>query len=139
MKNPKVEFAGYSVPHPSEHKINLRIQTYDTPCLQVLHSHWQIVDIRRALVNFTFLIVSFQGGVQPQKNPNPKWGFHSNVGLCGVEHPLFSFSTAQNDLPLLQVTRKALSDISDVCDHVLDTIDAAIDDFNIENEDISDK
>ena len=40
---------------------------------------------------------------------------------------------------LLQVTRKALHDISDICDHVLDTIDAAIDDFNIENEDISDK
>ncbi|CEL57983.1 DNA-directed RNA polymerases I and III subunit RPAC2 OS=Schizosaccharomyces pombe (strain 972 / ATCC 24843) GN=rpc19 PE=2 SV=1 [Rhizoctonia solani AG-1 IB] len=26
MKNPKVEFCGYSVPHPSENKIHLRIQ-----------------------------------------------------------------------------------------------------------------
>ncbi|KAG8748829.1 RNA polymerase subunit AC19 [Serendipita sp. 396] len=29
MKNPKVEFCGYSAPHPSENKIHLRIQMYD--------------------------------------------------------------------------------------------------------------
>ncbi|KAF2650018.1 RBP11-like subunits of RNA polymerase [Lophiostoma macrostomum CBS 122681] len=29
MKNPDVEFCGYSIPHPSEEKLNLRIQTYD--------------------------------------------------------------------------------------------------------------
>ncbi|KAF2795806.1 RBP11-like subunits of RNA polymerase [Melanomma pulvis-pyrius CBS 109.77] len=29
MKNPDVEFCGYSIPHPSEEKMNLRIQTYD--------------------------------------------------------------------------------------------------------------
>ncbi|KAH7378414.1 DNA-directed RNA polymerase [Phaeosphaeria sp. MPI-PUGE-AT-0046c] len=28
-KNPDVEFCGYSIPHPSEAKMNLRIQTYD--------------------------------------------------------------------------------------------------------------
>ncbi|EPS41213.1 hypothetical protein H072_4935 [Dactylellina haptotyla CBS 200.50] len=28
MKNPKVEFCGYSIPHPSEPKMNMRIQTY---------------------------------------------------------------------------------------------------------------
>ncbi|XP_077790704.1 DNA-directed RNA polymerases I and III subunit RPAC2-like, partial [Podarcis muralis] len=27
MKNPEVEFCGYSITHPSESKINLRIQT----------------------------------------------------------------------------------------------------------------
>ncbi|KZO95364.1 RBP11-like subunits of RNA polymerase [Calocera viscosa TUFC12733] len=27
--SPKVEFCGYSMPHPSEYKINLRIQMYD--------------------------------------------------------------------------------------------------------------
>ena len=37
MKNPEVEFAGYSIPHPSENKINLRIQTYKTPCLTTLY------------------------------------------------------------------------------------------------------
>lgn len=26
-KNPDVSFCGYSIPHPSEHKINMRIQT----------------------------------------------------------------------------------------------------------------
>ncbi|KAF1966484.1 RBP11-like subunits of RNA polymerase, partial [Bimuria novae-zelandiae CBS 107.79] len=29
MKNPDVEFCGYSIPHPSEAKMNLRIQSYD--------------------------------------------------------------------------------------------------------------
>lgn len=29
MKNPDVELCGYSIPHPSEAKMNLRIQTYD--------------------------------------------------------------------------------------------------------------
>ncbi|ODQ67536.1 RNA polymerase I and III subunit [Nadsonia fulvescens var. elongata DSM 6958] len=28
MKNPEVEFCGYSIPHPSEPKMNIRIQTY---------------------------------------------------------------------------------------------------------------
>ncbi|CRG88813.1 DNA-directed RNA polymerases I and III subunit RPAC2 [Talaromyces islandicus] len=29
MKNPAVEFCGYTIPHPSEAKMNLRIQTYE--------------------------------------------------------------------------------------------------------------
>ncbi|KZF22652.1 DNA-directed RNA polymerase I and III 14 KDA polypeptide [Xylona heveae TC161] len=29
MKNPDVEFCGYSIPHPSEAKMNIRIQTYE--------------------------------------------------------------------------------------------------------------
>ncbi|KAF5379170.1 hypothetical protein D9615_005970 [Tricholomella constricta] len=29
MKNPKVEFCGYSAPHPSENTIQVRIQMYD--------------------------------------------------------------------------------------------------------------
>ncbi|CAO1621913.1 unnamed protein product [Sympodiomycopsis kandeliae] len=29
MKDPQVEFCGYSIPHPSETKIHLRIQMYD--------------------------------------------------------------------------------------------------------------
>ncbi|KAF4719654.1 DNA-directed RNA polymerases I and III subunit RPAC2 [Perkinsus olseni] len=27
-KNPKVDFAGYSVPHPNEPFVNIRVQTY---------------------------------------------------------------------------------------------------------------
>ncbi|ORY69931.1 DNA-directed RNA polymerase [Pseudomassariella vexata] len=30
MKNPDVEFCAYAIPHPSEPKMNVRIQTYDT-------------------------------------------------------------------------------------------------------------
>lgn len=28
LKNPEVEFCGYLIPHPSERKMNVRIQTY---------------------------------------------------------------------------------------------------------------
>ncbi|KAI1920963.1 RNA polymerase subunit AC19 [Ophidiomyces ophidiicola] len=38
MKNPEVEFCGYVLPHPSEFKMNLRIQTYDsTNVFEALH------------------------------------------------------------------------------------------------------
>lgn len=36
LKNPEVEYCGYSVPHPSEEKINLRIQTNSQPAVEVL-------------------------------------------------------------------------------------------------------
>ncbi|XP_076319436.1 DNA-directed RNA polymerases I and III subunit RPAC2-like [Tachypleus tridentatus] len=35
MKNPQVKFCGYAIPHPSENKINLRIQTYGQPTSEV--------------------------------------------------------------------------------------------------------
>ncbi|KAK9257503.1 DNA-directed RNA polymerase [Lipomyces tetrasporus] len=37
MKNPDVEFCGYSIPHPSEAAVNIRIQTYgDITAIQAL-------------------------------------------------------------------------------------------------------
>ena len=37
MKNP-VEFCGYSIPHPSENKLNIRIQTYgNISAVEALH------------------------------------------------------------------------------------------------------
>ncbi|SCV03773.1 LAME_0H13102g1_1 [Lachancea meyersii CBS 8951] len=42
MKNPDVEFCGYSIPHPSENLLNLRIQTYgDSTAVEVLHKGLQ--------------------------------------------------------------------------------------------------
>ncbi|ESO89545.1 hypothetical protein LOTGIDRAFT_125219, partial [Lottia gigantea] len=35
MKNPEVEFCGYTVPHPSENKINFRIQTRGKPAVDI--------------------------------------------------------------------------------------------------------
>lgn len=35
-KNPAVTFAGYSVPHPAEPKMNLRLQTSGAPATDVL-------------------------------------------------------------------------------------------------------
>ena len=37
-KNPEVSFVGYSVPHPSEPKMNLRLQTVSEPATTVLHN-----------------------------------------------------------------------------------------------------
>lgn len=38
MKNPEVEFCGYSIPHPSENKLNVRIQTYgNISAVEALH------------------------------------------------------------------------------------------------------
>jgi len=34
LKNPQVEFCGYSIPHPAEAKMHLRIQTYDNVNVQ---------------------------------------------------------------------------------------------------------
>ncbi|KAL8450913.1 hypothetical protein Emag_003019 [Eimeria magna] len=36
IRNPDVEFAGYSVPHPTQVEMNLRIQTSEGPALNAL-------------------------------------------------------------------------------------------------------
>ncbi len=36
-KTPEVSFVGYSVPHPSEPKMNIRLQTVGPPATKVLH------------------------------------------------------------------------------------------------------
>lgn len=36
MKNPDVLFCGYSIPHPSETKVNFRIQSRSIPVMQIL-------------------------------------------------------------------------------------------------------
>jgi len=62
MKNPDVEFCGYSVPHPSENKINLRIQTNGAPAVDVL---------RRGLSELTALcehmLATFETAVEEHK------------------------------------------------------------------------
>ncbi len=35
-KNPDVEFVGYTMPHPSEPLMNVRVQTYTRPAEEVL-------------------------------------------------------------------------------------------------------
>ncbi|KDN52256.1 RBP11-like subunits of RNA polymerase [Tilletiaria anomala UBC 951] len=50
MKDPQVEFCGYSIPHPSESKIHLRIQMYDRRS--------SIKALRSALSNLNELFLS---------------------------------------------------------------------------------
>jgi len=44
MKNPDVEFCAYSIPHPSEAKMNIRIQTYEGNAVDALKKG--LVDIQ---------------------------------------------------------------------------------------------
>ena len=37
-KMPETSFAGYSVPHPAEPKLNIRLQTVGPPATEVLHN-----------------------------------------------------------------------------------------------------
>lgn len=50
MKDPQVEFCGYSIPHPSESKVHLRIQMYDSSSASDA--------LRRALDNMRELLFS---------------------------------------------------------------------------------
>ncbi|ORY25717.1 putative DNA-directed RNA polymerase [Naematelia encephala] len=53
MKDPDVEFCGYSAPHPSEPKIHLRVQMYD---------NLSAVDcLRKALANLRDLLTTVSG------------------------------------------------------------------------------
>lgn len=62
MKNPDVQFCGYSVPHPSENKINLRIQTNGPAAVDVL---------RRGLSELTamceHMLATFETAVEEHK------------------------------------------------------------------------
>ncbi|TVY84906.1 DNA-directed RNA polymerases I and III subunit RPAC2 [Lachnellula suecica] len=40
MKNPDVEFCGYSIPHPSEELMNIRIQTYKSRGVEGTGANW---------------------------------------------------------------------------------------------------
>ncbi|KAK8139241.1 hypothetical protein PG984_002621 [Apiospora sp. TS-2023a] len=54
MKNPEVEFCAYSIPHPSEAKMNIRIQTYGkdvakfTPMLRIAMTDTHTLDTTTA-------------------------------------------------------------------------------------------
>ncbi|PIO39607.1 hypothetical protein AB205_0083070 [Aquarana catesbeiana] len=67
MKNPEVEFCGYSITHPSESKINFRIQT-------------------------------------------------------------------RNEIPAVEPFRKGLTELMEVCQHVLDTFETSMKNYNDQKE-----
>lgn len=41
MRRPEVDFCGYSIPHPSERQVNLRLQTRGTPAVDSLDAGLQ--------------------------------------------------------------------------------------------------
>lgn len=44
MRNPDVKLCGYSIPHPSENKMNVRVETYSKPASQVFRK--AVVDLK---------------------------------------------------------------------------------------------
>ncbi|KAK3100107.1 hypothetical protein FSP39_014889 [Pinctada imbricata] len=65
MKNPEVQFCGYSIPHPSENKINFRIQTHGTSATDVLMKGLQ--DLNKASET---VLQKFQKSVLDYKQGN---------------------------------------------------------------------
>lgn len=44
VKNPDVKFCGYSIPHPSENVMNIRVETFGKPAAEVFKK--ALVDLR---------------------------------------------------------------------------------------------
>ncbi|XP_071124479.1 DNA-directed RNA polymerases I and III subunit RPAC2-like [Mytilus galloprovincialis] len=65
MKNPDVKFCGYSVPHPSELKINFRVQTYGKPAVDILKKG--LKDLNGACEH---VLRTFENSVSEFKNRN---------------------------------------------------------------------
>ncbi|CAG0885281.1 unnamed protein product [Darwinula stevensoni] len=63
MKNPEVEFCGYTIPHPSEEKIHLRIQTLSGTALDSLETG--LKDLSKL---FEHVLDKFEGAVKELKN-----------------------------------------------------------------------
>lgn len=63
MKNPQVQFCGYSIPHPSENQINFRIQTYNTPATKVLKKGLKDLNImcQHVLKTFESSVAEYKG------------------------------------------------------------------------------
>ncbi|KAK7097920.1 DNA-directed RNA polymerases I and III subunit RPAC2-like [Littorina saxatilis] len=68
MKNPDVQFCGYSVPHPTENNIHLRIQTHDdTTALDVLKK-----GLRDLSDVCSHVLTTFQAEVDEYKASHPQ-------------------------------------------------------------------
>lgn len=67
IRNPDVEFCGYNQPHPSENKIQFRIQTKSTPAIDALRQG--LVDLHSACEHIS---TTFQTSVQTFQNKKQK-------------------------------------------------------------------
>lgn len=54
MRQSETDFCGYSVPHPYEPKMNLRIQSHDLPAIRVLEKSLQSLDVMCDLLGQEF-------------------------------------------------------------------------------------
>ncbi|XP_070553896.1 DNA-directed RNA polymerases I and III subunit RPAC2-like [Ptychodera flava] len=69
MKNPEVQFCGYSIPHPTENKINLRIQTTGPPATDVLRR-----GLRELSTLSEYVLATFEENVNKFKSRREQMG-----------------------------------------------------------------
>ncbi|KAJ1747938.1 RNA polymerase subunit AC19 [Coemansia sp. RSA 1807] len=55
MQNPRVDFCGYSIPHPSEAKLHIRIQTHSTSAVRAMQEGIDDLNSVCGLVKAKFL------------------------------------------------------------------------------------
>ena len=67
MKDPEVQYCGYSNPHPSEPKINLRIQTHKVAASDALHKG--LVELQKVC---NHVLVTFQESVKEFREKVPE-------------------------------------------------------------------
>uniref|UniRef100_A0AAY4E7P2 DNA-directed RNA polymerases I and III subunit RPAC2 n=1 Tax=Denticeps clupeoides TaxID=299321 RepID=A0AAY4E7P2_9TELE len=87
MKNPQVEFCGYSIPHPSETKINFRIQSRGgVPATDLLRKGLKDLqdaaqhvrttfEVRLVSLHPSFLALAFPGRFGRRPRPSPCTSF----------------------------------------------------------------
>lgn len=68
MKNPDVEFCGYSIPHPSEPLMNIRIQTYRGTAYEALEKGFNDLEALCDVVADTFTMA--RSAFAKEKNAN---------------------------------------------------------------------
>lgn len=94
-KNPRVDFVGYSIPHPSEMKLNMRIQTKGEA-----------------------------SGSTQCANAGMR-GARKGTALAASSLTSSFLSLSVTGVPVTEVLVEATDTLSEICDHVLSTFDEA--------------
>jgi DNA-directed RNA polymerase subunit L len=121
-KNRNVDFVGYSIPHPSEMKLNMRIQTKSQESTQ----HTQACGHARHACG------SAGGQVRTtairmrrlQALASP-----AHAGPCAshglIRHVFLAACCCRSGMPVTDVLIESTDTLSSICDHVLDTFNEA--------------
>jgi DNA-directed RNA polymerase I and III subunit RPAC2 len=103
--SPEVEFCGYSIPHPSEAKMNVRIQTYgELPPAFPSRNHFLL------LLQLPLKLPQHGVSLYPYRNGKGE----------GIWLRFFSPCSYTEGTTALDALEKGLDDLMDLCDVVID-------------------